>query len=301
MRRLAWLLVLAACGHDAPPPKEHAAELGGGVVARVGSEPILASLVGDVARAQGIAPRAAMDGLVDETLAAQGGLAAGIDGEPSVGWPIVAAKARATAAHLRDDSAGQGPPTDAEIAELTARHWRQLDLPEGIRVVHAIALYASKRSPENDAAVKLTADRLAAAVARATTQAEFESLAGAVTPDGKVKTKVEALVFAVDGRSLETNGEIQASFVSAAAALHTPGAKARAESSYGLHVIQLIERLPEHRLPLEERRSLLAAEALSFRGRKAYEATLADLRKRYPVQISTAADALMQTVTLAQP
>jgi hypothetical protein len=299
----AWLLVVAACGHDAAPPKERAADLGGGIAARVGNEAIPASLVADVARVKGVTAREAMEGLVDDALAAQGGRAVGLEGDPSVGWPIVSAKARAVALRVRTDATAKGPATDAEIDEVTAQHWRQLDVPEGLRVIHAIALYPNpkKHTPEADAAVRVTADRLAAAVAKATTPAEFESLAHAVVPENKVSTRVETLVFAVDGRSLDSNAVYQPSFVAPTAALHAPGDKVRAESTFGLHVVQLVERLPAHRVPLSERRTMLEADAITFRARKAYEVLLTDLQQRYPVEISTAADQLMQTVSVAQP
>ena len=204
-RACAWLLVVAACGHDAAPPKERAADLGGGVAARVGDEAIAASLVADVARTKGLTPREAMEGLVDDALAAQGSRAAGFDRDPAVDWPIVSAKARVTAIRLKSDSAAQGPPTDAEIDELTAQHWRQLDVPEVLRVIHAIALYpnSKKRTPEGDAAVRLTLDHIATAVAKATTPTEFEALARAVPAENKVQTRVESLAFTIDTTAFE--------------------------------------------------------------------------------------------------
>ncbi len=296
----AWLLLVAACGHDAPPPKERAADLGGDVVARVGAEAISASLVADVARAKNVPPRAAMDDLIDDALAAQGARGAGLADDPGVRWPIISAQARVVAAHVRDDTRAKGPPTAEEIAELTALHWRKLDVPEGVKVIHAVAM-ANKHTPEIDAAARTTLDRIAAAVATAKTPEEFEAAARAVPAEKKVQTRVETLSLTVDGRSLDAPTTIEQPFVTAAVSLRAPGDKARATTTYGWHVLQLVERLPEHRVPLAERTALLEGEALAARARKAYDATLAELRGRYPVQISTAADALMQAVSLERP
>ena len=303
--QLAWLVLalVAACGHDAPPPKEQTAELGAGTVARVGSVAIPASLVADVVRVRALSPRAALDGLVDDALAAEGAHAVGLDAAPGARWPGVAAQARLVATRIQKDARANGPPTDAEIAERTALHWRKLDVPEGVRVVHVVVLYRGKKaSPENIAAARATLDTVSAAVAHAATAADFESLARAVPVDQKTQLKVESLSFTVDGRSLDSqNVTIEQPFVAVAVALHSPGDRGRAETSYGQHLIQLVARLPEQRVPLAERRVLLEAEALATRAHKAYEATLQELRARYPVQVSTAADALMQTVSLEHP
>ncbi len=297
----AWGLVLAACGHDAPPPSPLAADLGGDVVARAGGDAISASLVAEVARAKDVPPRVALGELVDDALAAEGARAAGYEDDPAVRWPIISARARAVAAHIRDGASAAGPVTDAEIDELTQLHWRRYDVPEGMHVVHAVAMFPKKRTPETDAAVKATFDRLTAAVAHAPSRDDFEAAAKAVHTESKVEIRVEELSLTVDGRSLDQNGAIEQPFATAAASLGAPAEQARAQTLYGYHVIQLIERLPAKRLPLAERRLALEGEALATRALRAYEGTLAELRGRYPVEVNTAADALMRTVSLTRP
>jgi hypothetical protein len=302
MKRLVAVLALAACGHDAAPPAEQHADLGGAEVARVGAERIAVPLVEGVARAKGIAPRAALDDLVDDSLAAQGARAAGMESDPTVSWPILSARARVTATKIRDEARQKGPPTDKEIADLTAVHWRKLDVPEGVKVIHAVALYPTQRTPTNEAAVRTTSDRIAAAVAGAPDADEFEKRARAVVPEGKVKVTVETLSFAVDARSLDhPNQAVEQPFVTASVALHAKGDVGRAETKYGHHVIWLIERLPAHRVSLEERRAILTEEALATRAHDLYEARLADLRTKFPVQVSTAAEDLMKSVSLERP
>ncbi len=59
----------------------------------------------------------------------------------------------------------------------------------------------------------------------------------------------------------------------------------------------MLERLPEKRVPLEERRAMFAREVIAMRGHDAYVALLADAKRRHPVVVDPAADALMASAT----
>jgi hypothetical protein len=59
----------------------------------------------------------------------------------------------------------------------------------------------------------------------------------------------------------------------------------------------MLERLPEKRVPLEERRSMFAREVIATRGHDAYMAILADAKRRHPVVVDPAADALMASAS----
>ena len=304
MKRLALVaLALAACGHDGHenPPPEKSAELGGTLVARVGGDAIPASLVASVAKAQGIEPRAAMQALVQDALAAEGARGAGYADDPDVRWAIVSARARLVAERLRKDALAKGAPTDAEVDELTARHWRQVDAPEAVRVIHAVVLYPRTRSPENDQRAHAVYDQLVAAEEGAKDADDFAARASAV-PHDKVRVTVERLsALARDGRAVEGEGAYDPGFSAAAFGIDKPGRTARVETSYGWHLIMLVDRVPAHTVPFEERRAMFAEEAQARRAHTAYEALLQELRARHPVEVSTAAESLMSSVVVAAP
>ncbi len=298
MKRVMWVAaVLAACGHDAPPT-QNAASLGGEIVARVGDETIPASLVARVAAAENTDPRTAATKLIEDALAAQGARAAGYDTGPDVKWPIVSARARYVVDRIRVDALAKGPPTNAEVDELTLRHWQTIDLPERVRVIHAVVLFPKKRSPENEQRGKDDYDALRKALDGAPDPEEFEKRVKAV-PQGGSQITVERLpAFVADGRIAEGNGSLETSFARTAFSISKPGGQARAETTYGWHVVQLIERLPPYTVPFEERRSQFAEETQAMRARKAYEALLARLRAAHPVEISTAAENLMKSLSV---
>jgi hypothetical protein len=300
MRRAAWLVVVAsACGQPPAPPLVQNAALGGAIVARVGDDAVPVSLVASVSEAQGLSPRQAADGLIDDAVLAQGAGARERDGSREVGWSLRAARARLVVDRVRAEAAAQGPPADAEVEELTARHWETFDLPEQAVVVHAVVLHPKKRTAEKDAQVKATYDHLVRAVDGAPDAAAFEQRARAVPHEPNVKLVVERLPpFVSDGRIVASKARNDMAFATAAFTLRQPGAQARVESAFGWHVIQLIERLPAHVVSLEERRAAFKEEALDLRAQKAYTALLARLRGAAPISISPAADGLMQDLSI---
>jgi len=293
------LCLLVACGHGAEAPPEQAS-LGGEVVARVGDETITRDLVARAARARGISPRAATEELIADALAATGARAARYDADSEVAWALESARARQVANRLRAAAVAGGTPTDAEVAELTARHWRVFDLPERVRVVHAVARYPKKRSPEADARAHAVFDAIVRAVAGAPDAAAFEQRAKAV-PHEKVEIVAEQLsAFVADGRVAEGDESYDPDFAKAAFTLTKPGAQTQVETRFGWHVIQLVERLPPKTTPLDERRATFTEEAYTDRARNEYHALLASLRTRYPVEVSPAAENLMKSISLAE-
>jgi hypothetical protein len=294
---LCLLLACRQAAETVPGPTS----LGGDVVARVGDEAITRDLVGRVARARRITPRAAAEDLVADAVAANGARAVGYDKDPEVAWALESARARLVADHLRASAHARGAPTDAEVAEITARHWQVFDLPERVRVVHAVTRYPKKRSPEADSRAHAVFDAIVRAVAGAPDAAAFEERAKAV-PHDRVEVVAEPLAaFVADGRSAEGEGAFDADFVNAAFSLSKPGAQTQVETRFGWHVIQLVERLPPKTTPLEERRATFSEEALTSRARKEYDGLLGSLRARYPVEVSPAAENLMKSLSVAQP
>jgi hypothetical protein len=299
------LLALPSCGGGAAPagtPETHHARLGAATAAVVGASEIPVSLVVDVARAQHLAPRAALDTLITDALAAEGAHATGEDRDPNNAWILESIVARSAAEQVRV-TAHTGPPTDAEVAELTERYWRDVDSPERVKVIHAIVLRPKNATATQAEAGRALATQLATDLAGAKSDDDFEARANAF-PHGALETKVEHLpAFVTDGRTAEGDpGSMDPSFVRGAFTLKKPGdTSGVVESSFGWHVIRLVERQPPKFVPPEERRARFANEVYAVRGHEALGAILAAHRARSPVDIQPDSDALMALVQRGTP
>jgi len=294
MRRrwLVPLVVALACGEPTkkPPPQAASASLGGEVVARVGDVNIERSLVASVAAAQHVTPKVALDRLVDDALAAEGARARGLDTTRGVDLARRAFRARLVADRLHADAVALGLPSDEEVAKLTARHWQSFDVPESLRVVHAVVMRKPALAAERGTEV---AEGLRVAVAGATDAKDFELRARMADPHG-LEIRVETLPpFVRDGRMVQ-GGALDATFVDAAFALAQPGSTSGVvETKFGWHVIRLIDRIPPKQVPLEERRVTFAEESIFVRGFEAKRAVVDRWKKTTPVSIDPNADAWM--------
>jgi peptidyl-prolyl cis-trans isomerase C len=215
--------------------------------------------------------------------------------------------ARATLESLWATTRAKGPPSDEELAQATERRWWELDRPELRRTSHAIVRTGPGAS---ERAARDLADRIARAVATATGPEAFRKAAEEVPRDG-FEVKVEDLQpCAADGRTVDPAappppgsqvGRYAEDFVSAAYAIASPGEKSPVvRTSFGYHVILLVERIPEKRVSAEERRALLGTEILERRARALREALLTELGARHPIETARASDELMELVKVAE-
>lgn len=296
--RLVALVLLTsavACSNDHGPAPQQAA-LGGEVAARVGADVIPLSLVARVAADQRIAPREALQRLVDDAVSASGARARGLDHEARASWALTAARGRWAADRLLAEARASGPPTDAEIAELTALHWREIDRPPAVKVVHALVQRPKATDDATIARAKALAAELRTAVLPARDGEDFQARAKAVPHPSELVVVVESLpLFASDGRLTEAEGGMVPEFAKAAHLLIEPSeTSGLVESQFGWHVIRLIARVSEQRMPLETRRAALMEEAFMQRARTA---TTARLRAGAAVEIAPAAESLMQSLS----
>lgn len=271
-------------------------------MARVGEIVISASLVGRVAVAERLTSAQAVRFLVEDALAASGAHAVGLDQTDEIARATTAARARLVALRLREQAGAAGPPTDAEVDELTRLHWLQVDLPEQRRVIHAVVLKPKESVSGGDQRAMVLANELAAREAQATSPEDFESRAKALAHAADLEIKVEKLEpFVADGRAASPGGPtMDPVFAKGAFQLSAVGATSGVVASpFGWHVIRIVEILPEHRVPFEDRRRWFKDEAEAMRARRALDRLQEDLQRKYPIDLANGVDDLMTTATMA--
>lgn len=298
-RGLLVAALFVACSEKAPTerPADEKAALGGEVAARVGGTPIPLSLVSSVANAQHIPAADAARRVIDDEIAAQSARAKGIDQRDPAAWNLTAARARIIADRITATARSQGRPTDAEVELLSKQHWAEVDRPPTMRVVHALVMHP-KDKPELDPKARELAEQMRAAVADAKTPKEFQERAKAVPHDKSLEVHVEAIPpFTAEGLFVD-GGALDPKFTAGARGLAVGETSGLVDSSFGYHVIRMVERLPPRQMALEDRRTAFAEEAYALRGHQAVEDLIDELKKKTPIAISPAAEQLMQSVTI---
>ncbi len=287
-----WIGALAVAGcAQADPGLGHrhtAAKLPEGVVALVGDQPVTRATVERIARARSVSPQVARDAAVRDALLAAAARA------DLAGFGIVASADRSILARALleglQQQAQARPVTDAEVAEMTARRWAELDRPVSARTAHAVARV---EKPEDDAPARALAERIARELGDVTDPEEFVKRAKAV-PAGSVQLVAERLPpVTADGRVVKLDAPPGAptqtfdpAYARAANALRAVGDKSPVtKSDFGYHVILLEERMEAKRVPLERRRELLVDEIMDNRARRMEEQLLEQARSSHPVEV----------------
>jgi hypothetical protein len=238
------------------------------------------ALLNELERTRGVSSERALELASEDALLAR----ALESSEPRLALSIQrVALARALGRELFQEAVQSGPPTNAEVAELTAQRWWELDRPRLARVVHAVVL-----SETENAEARALAQRIANAVASAKNATEFEQAAKAV-PNGALTVRVETPdPVALDGRAVDpdrppapgtTTDTFAPEFARAAQSLQEIGQQSPiVRSPFGYHVLQLIRVIDAYQPSLEERRTLLTPEIQQRRALEAQNALLARQR-----------------------
>jgi len=280
------------------------AHLAPGLAAKVGSDEVALSTVAGIARAQSLALPAARALAVRDAAFAAGARVAFAGGSIV---PVVerGAWARALLEVLKAEAAARGPATDAEVTELTALRWADLDRPESVRTTHAVAIVTK---PEQEASARAIAQHVYEAVRGVSDPQEFMRLAQAVPHEG-VDVRAERLpavtrdgrIYYPEGASPELASQrMDPGFSEAALRLAVGQISEPTKTTFGYHVILCEARLPEHRLSLEERRTALQDEVLKGRAERSKQELLARLSAATQITITRSVDDLTARVQVTE-
>jgi hypothetical protein len=329
---LLTALLVAGCGggkqrDGSPTGSTSAGSLPSGVVARVGTKLVQVETVAQIARAQGIEPRAALDAAVSDALLALGAAAGPVASRPEVRLGVASVGAHALLRKLQADTAAE-PITKEELRREAESRWIDVDRPDGLRTIHAVVMAddkadAAKRARARElaerirAALEPTVDQVGSSAAPARQEADkfrfdpsderdpalaaFRRAASAVDSGGQ-QVRIEPLpVVAGDGRVIDYGTEpgatFAAEFAEAAAALRSRGQLSPVVASpFGYHVIMLLERLPGRHATESELRAELHDRILLGRAKRAHQKLLAELRERGHVERASNVDASLAQV-----
>ncbi|MFC1642956.1 peptidylprolyl isomerase, partial [Myxococcota bacterium] len=210
--------------------------------------------------------------------------------------------AQALVEQLAEQARAAGPITDAEITQATERRWLEFNRPPAARTVHAVVRV---KEPEQDAAARALAERLAQTLSGIRGAPEFLEKARSV-PAGELDVRAEQLPpMAADGREVNPDSlrghaaNFDTTYARAANALVQVGDQSPViRSAFGYHVVLLTEKVSERRVPLAERRQALSDDVLRERLKALLESSLARLRAMEPVSIPRTALRLTAEATL---
>ena len=136
----------------------------------------------------------------------------------------------------------------------------------------------------------------------ATSREEFVEKANAFPHPKEIKIQVDQLPPIIEeGYSIEGPDYFDETFAKAANALAKPGDTSPIVETkkFGWHIIRLVEKVPEQRMPLDARRIAFMEEAYSLRAQKALAGVLGPLKQSHPVTIEPSAETLMRSVMTA--
>lgn len=291
------LACVAACAsNDIAPPVRVELE---GAVARVGKTEIPGSLVASVARSRSLTREAALDALVEDALFAEGAERRGLPERADLRAARRTWLARLAIRASWSASTAEGPPTEAELAEVRKERWREFDRPTSIRTAHVLVQPPAKNAQDFGTRGRAVAEALLRELRATTSSEEFLARGGASAKrDGYTIVAQPLPAFVADGRVVEGEGGMDAAFVRGAFELKNPGdISGVVESTFGFHIIRLNARFEGEHVSDDELRRRVQTEVWKERGRREYDALLGALRKARPVVVEPTAEELMRSVS----
>jgi hypothetical protein len=279
---IAVAFVAIGCGGD-KQPSSHApgavnAALGGLVVAKVGDVAIDRELVLAIARARGISAKDALSAAIEDALLAEAALRAKALDDASLRRQLEAPLVRALAAKVRAQALGEGPFTDAELAAVVEKH-PELSRPESRIALHALV---KKQVPGAEALAKELRTRVMTANGdddAASETAFREAANGLAMPAGHSLVIEKLTPIDANGRLVGSKSSVEQAFAKATFAVPKAlGTSEIVETSYGFHVIRVLDVLPAYEASREEKLTKLEPELVAARVGKLWNPLLARLR-----------------------
>lgn len=313
-----WLLVVAGCSSDGPPPQR--AELEGEAVARVGDEVITTEMVAAIASEQHLTPPEALELATFDALVAAEAKHRHLD--VSKHRQLQGALARVLLGELANEARAQGPATDEEVEMFTRSKWIDVARPEAVMVVHAVVQIPKDADERALAVAKRVREAVepAAKLARETTAPDNTPRAGVPPPSDPPRDLFVRLAKEVDPNGLKLTAEplwpigsdnlsvqierrdmYDPAFVSGAFKLEERGALSEPfRSDFGFHVVLLLDRLPGSMLSLDERRRYFHRLVIHERVARKVQGLLADLRSKTVVDAEDPSlEAMLEQVKVA--
>ncbi len=284
---LAWLLAAGCGGGAGERSPERVEALGSGVLARVNGQTVSSTFVREVAKRHDLDLRVARDRVVVDALFASEARER-LAGSGFVEVIEKNALADAVLAELRARAEKAGPATVAELDELRREQWERFDRPVSVATLHAVVL--AKESGD-DAAARDLAQKIHDATEGLGKPEEFAKVARGVAAGGLDK-RVESLPHVTpDGRTVQFDPavplptkELDPVFASAANAIAKEGeVSAVVKTSFGYHVIFLVERIDAQRYSDEELRNRFGNLVVQERAKRELASLMDSLQKRAAV------------------
>ncbi len=285
------LPLLAGCGESTPNARLDSASRD--AVVRVSDQSIPLGWVEEVARAQGGHADAVAVALADDLRLSLAARRAHLDDSAEGARGSKAALARSTLQKALERARATAP-TDEEVGTLSKERWRDVEVPETRVVLHAVVLRPKKETPETLMHAKSLAATLLDRVARADSVSEFEALANGVPHDASELVVQPLPPFTADGRIVSEEGSLDLAFARGAFQIDSIGkTSAIVESSFGWHVIYLVEKRGPKIVPLDARRALFLGEVVNRRVRAEIQRIAGERSGKHPIEISSAAETIL--------
>ncbi|MGZ3449358.1 MAG: peptidylprolyl isomerase [Polyangiales bacterium] len=292
---IAVAFVAIGCGGEkqasSRAPGAVSAALGGLVVAKVGDVAIDRGLVLSIARARGISAKDALNAAIEEAVLAEAALRAKALDDASLRRQLEAPLVRALAAKIRARALGEGPFTDAELAAVAGNH-PELSRPESRVALHALV---KKEVPGAEALAKELRTRVTSANGddAATSETAFRDAAkGLAMPAGQELVIEKLPPIDAGGRVIGSKSAVEQAFAKATFAVPKAlGTSEIVETSYGYHVIRVLELYPAYEASREEKLTRLEPELVAARVKKLWDPLLDRLRaEAKPQTVATELD-----------
>ena len=164
--------------------------------------------------------------------------------------------------------------TDADIQKEYEAHIAELTRPEGITVAHILVQVDDSTDEAADKEAKAKIDAIYDELLKDPSKFGAIAVEKSDCPSGKA-AEGELPPFDKDGKMLDGSGAMIKEFVDAAYTIEKPGQITKpVKTSYGYHIIKLIEKNPEEVVPLEKVKDRITEHLVEAKAQEELDKTL---------------------------